>query len=72
MGRKVRYDTLIKDDVDKIVARANFTDEQNAVFEELCKGRLYDAGIWLKLNMGQTKYYEVKKKVEDKVTRILL
>lgn len=72
MGKRIRYDELIKDDVEAIVARANFTDEQNAVFEELCKGRLYDTGIWLKLNMGQTKYYEVKKKVEDKVSRILL
>ena len=71
MGRRIRYDEFIKSDIDFIVENANFTETQMLIFTELCKGRLYDTGVCLKLNISPATYYRAKRKVEDKIARVL-
>lgn len=68
---KIKYDMFIQADVDKIVQEAHFTDEQLKVFLELCRGTHNDVGIYTLLCISQTKYYILKKKVQDKVLRVL-
>ena len=71
MGRRIRYDEFIKSDIDFIVSNANFTDAQMEIFLELCKGSLYDEGICLKLCMSPSSYYRTKKKITDKIVRVM-
>jgi len=68
---KVRCDEFIRSDIEKVKADANFTPEQMQVFNELCRGERTDVGIYTKLCMSQSKYYSVKKKVINKIIRIL-
>ena len=62
---------LIRSDIEKIVAEANFTPEQKAIFDELCRGELTDLGIALKLNMSESALYARKKVILEKIARIL-
>lgn len=71
MGRRIRYDEFIKSDIDFIVANANFTKAQAEMFEELCKGQMYDEGICMKFNLSPSAYYRAKRKITDKITRVL-
>ena len=56
--------------MDQIIARANFTDDQKAIFDELNKDKYYDYGIMLNLNIPNRRYYDIKKIVIDKAERI--
>ena len=71
MGRRIRYDEFIKADVDYIIANANFTKAQLEIFSELCKGQMYDEGICMKLNLSPSAYYRTKRKIADKIVRVL-
>jgi hypothetical protein len=53
-----------------VIARANFTDDQRAIFDELNKNKYYDYAIMLNLNIPNRRYYNVKNIVVDKVERI--
>ena len=66
--RNIYYLTLIE--LEKIIANANFTDEQLAVFKELNKNIYYDYAIMLNLNIPERRYYETKRIVLDKTARI--
>ena len=56
--------------MDSIIARANFTDDQKAIFNELNKNKYYDYAIMLNLNIPNRRYYDIKKIVIDKAERI--
>jgi hypothetical protein len=71
MGRRIKYDEFIKKDIDFIVENANFTETQMLIFTELCKGSLYDTGICMKLNVSPSAYYRMKRKVADKIARVM-
>lgn len=71
MGKRIKYDEFIKADIDYIVSNANFTEAQMVIFTELCKGNLYDTGICMKLNISPSAYYRTKRKVADKIVRVM-
>jgi hypothetical protein len=56
--------------LDSIIARANFTDDQKAIFNELNKNKYYDYAIMTILNIPNRRYYDIKKIVIDKAERI--
>ena len=56
--------------MDQIIARANFTDDQKAIFNELNKDKYYDYAIMINLNIPNRRYYNLKKIVIDKAERI--
>lgn len=49
---------------------ANFTEDQEAVFDMLNQDKYYDVGIMNTLGMSNRRYYDVKKVVLKKVDRI--
>lgn len=53
-----------------MIARANFTDDQRAIFDELNKNKYYDYAIMVNLNIPNRRYYNTKNIVMDKVERI--
>ena len=53
-----------------MIARANFTDDQRAIFDELNKNKYYDYAIMVNLQMPNRRYYSTKNIVVDKVERI--
>lgn len=54
-----------------MIARANFTEDQRAIFDELNKNKYYDYAIMTNLSMSKTKYYNTKNIVSAKVERII-
>ena len=57
-------------ELEQIIQRANFTDDQRAVFDELNKNKYYDYAIMLNLNIPNRRYYLIKKIVIDKTERL--
>ena len=53
-----------------MIARANFTEDQRAIFDELNKNKYYDYAIMVNLNIPNRRYYNTKNIVMDKVERI--
>lgn len=53
-----------------MIAQANFTDDQLAIFNELNKNKFYDYAIMTNLNIPNRRYYNTKSIVVDKVERI--
>jgi hypothetical protein len=70
MKSKVNISALTQLELDRIIANANFTDEQMAIFKELNKNKYYDYAIMLNLNIPERRYYATKKIVLDKTERI--
>ena len=70
MKSKVNISALTLIELEKIIANANFTDEQMAIFKELNKNKYYDYAIMLSLNIPERRYYETKRIVLDKTARI--
>lgn len=54
-----------------MIARANFTDDQRAIFDELNKNKYYDYAIMINLNIPPRRYYDTKGIVVNKVERIV-
>lgn len=59
-------------ELEQIIQRANFTDDQRAVFDELNKNKYYDYAIMLNLNIPNRRYYLIKKIVIDKTERLVV
>lgn len=55
-----------------MIARANFTEDQLAILEELNKNKYYDYAIMTNLNISNRRYYNTKRIVVDKVERIAI
>ena len=53
-----------------MIARANFTEDQRAIFDELNKNKYYDYAIMINLNIPNRRYYNTKNIVVEKVERI--
>lgn len=70
MKSKVNISALTLIELEKIIANANFNDEQLAIFNELNKNKYYDYAIMLNLNIPERRYYAAKKIVLDKTERI--
>lgn len=70
MTARVNISALTQSELDQIIARANFTDDQKAIFNELNKDKYYDYAIMINLNIPNRRYYNLKKIVIDKAERI--
>lgn len=69
---RVNISALTKSELDAVIARANFTDDQRAIFDELNKNKYYDYAIMANLNIPNRRYYSNKHIVVDKVERIVV
>jgi hypothetical protein len=67
---RVNISALTKSELDQVIAHANFTDDQLAIFNELNKNKFYDYAIMTNLNIPNRRYYNTKSIVVDKVERI--
>ena len=63
---------LTQMELENVIQKANFTDEQKAVFSELNKDKYYDYAIMINLNIPNRRYYMTKKIVMDKTERIVV
>lgn len=61
---------LTQAELEQIIAKANFSDDQRAIFNELNKNKYYDYAIMLNLNIPNRRYYANKKIVLQKTERI--
>lgn len=69
-NERIEVSNLTKKEYDLVIQNANFTEEQQKVFEALNKDRLYDFAIMIDLKLSTRRYYHVKAVVIDKVERI--
>ena len=69
---RVNISALTKSELDQVIALANFTDDQRAIFDELNKNKYYDYAIMVNLNIPNRRYYANKHIVVDKVERIVV
>ena len=72
MKPKVNLSALTQMELENVILKANFTDEQKAVFSELNKNKYYDYAIMINLNIPNRRYYLIKKIVMDKAERIVV
>lgn len=71
----MKYSELIKSDIELIKENANFTHEQEEVFDELInpayKTKYNDTAVYIKLNLSKAKFYKIKSEINNKIRRIL-
>lgn len=63
---------LTQAELEQVIARANFSDDQKAIFNELNKNKYYDYAIMINLNIPNRRYYVNKKIVLQKTERIVV
>lgn len=68
---KVVFTEFIKADIDYIKENANFTEEQEKIFDLLLTGKYIDVGIANQLGLRNNTYYKIKKQIVKKILRIL-
>lgn len=68
---RVRLTALTKSELEAVLSAANFSHDQEAIFNELNKDTLYDIGVMMKLGIPERRYYETKRTTIDKTERIL-
>lgn len=71
MNGKIDCSDFIQPEYEKIVELSRFTEDQRKVFDFLNSDKYTDEGIMLKLNLSRKRYYEIKKKVINKIVRVL-
>lgn len=71
MNGKIDCSDFIQPEYERIIELARFTEDQKKVFDFLNSDKYTDEGIMLKLNLSRKRYYAIKKKVIDKVTRTM-
>ena len=69
--KQINITALTKRELDAVIAAANFSHDQEAIFNELNKDTLYDIGIMSKLSIPERRYYDTKRTTIDKTERIL-
>lgn len=67
---RINISALTQSELEQVIARANFTEDQRAIFDELNKNKYYDYAIMVNLNIPNRRYYNTKNIVMDKVERI--
>ena len=68
---RVRLTALTKSELEAVLSAANFSHDQEAIFNELNNDTLYDIGVMMKLGIPERRYYETKRTTIDKTERIL-
>ena len=68
---RVKLTSLTKSELESVLSAANFSHDQEAIFNELNKDTLYDIGIMTKLGIPERRYYDTKRTTIDKTERIL-
>ena len=68
---RVKLTSLTKSELEAVLSAANFSHDQEAIFNELNKDTLYDIGIMTKLGIPERRYYDTKRTTIDKTERIL-
>ena len=66
----VNISALTKSELESIRSEANFTSEQNRMYDLLNLDVHTDAGIMLAMGLSPRRYYKIKKIVCDKTDRI--
>ena len=70
-----KYQKLIQSDIDTIVNHAHFNNEQEAVFHALVSPKYRvthgNTAIFAQLGISESKFYRVKKEIDEKIDRIL-
>ena len=66
----VKISALTKSELESIRSEANFTSEQNRMYDLLNLDVHTDAGIMLAMGLSPRRYYKIKKIVCDKTDRI--
>lgn len=70
-NNRVQVNALTRSEITAVIAAANFTSDQEAIFNELNADTLYDIGIMAKLGIPPRRYYDTKRMTVDKTERVL-
>lgn len=70
MSRNRTISSLTRSELELVRQNANFTEDQEAVFDMLNQDKYYDIGIMNTLGMSNRRYYDVKRVVMKKIDRI--
>lgn len=65
----MRFTDFIQPEIDEIVARANFTNEEKEIFLLLCKGNTV-VSISRKCTMSERTVYRIIDKIKNKVRKV--
>lgn len=69
--KQINITALTKRELDAVIAAANFSKDQEAIFNELNKDTLYDIGIMEKLGIPPRRYYDTKRVTIEKTVKLL-
>lgn len=67
---RVKFDTLIQPQIDKIEKLAHFTRQQKTIFRLLCSGEYTDAGVAMEAGMSLSSYYRIKTIIINKIEKL--
>ncbi len=65
----MKFEDFIQPEIDEIVAKANFTEEEKEIFLLLCKGKTV-VSISGKLTMSERTAYRIIEKIKKKVRKV--
>lgn len=65
------FDWMTQLEIDEVLNKCAFTDEQFRIFNLLLKNNCTDLGIMSNLKISNTRYYRHKRLIQDKINRIL-
>ena len=69
---KIKIYALTRSELETVRSEANFTADQDAVFDALNKDQYFDFAIMQDLGLSPRRYYEIKRTVLEKVERIVV
>lgn len=64
---RVLIEPLTRSQIEALKAEANFTADQECIFDLLNRDALNDDGVMLQLHMPEKRYYEAKRTLVEKV-----
>lgn len=70
-NNRVNITALTKKEMEAVIAAANFSTDQEAIFKELNKDTVYDVAIMMKFGIPERRYYDTKRTTVSKTERIL-
>ena len=65
----MKFEDFIQPEIDEIVAKANFTEEEKEIFLLLCKGKTVVSISW-KLTMSERTAYRIIEKIKKKIRKV--
>ena len=71
-NNQVNVSALTKREIETVVAAANFTASQEAIFNAMNNDYIYDIAVMQSLGIPANRYYKIKKITADKVERIVV